>query len=144
MQDFLISFKYCVASFNTKLLVKKRVFFLMPQAAIRGIHYPRYEFLFYGWYADNWWMEEDEELQSLYNNSCSITDRERVIGPALSPLQNEFISNCSSDVDSGIVSGMMVAVLALHSLMASPINSQPVLTASSCSKIIWVHVCTYS
>ena len=66
-------------------------------------------------------MAEDAELQSLYNNRCSITDRERVIGPALSPLQNEFISNYSNDVDSGIVSGM-VAVIALHSLIASQIK----------------------
>ena len=79
-------------------------YYCLVQAAMRGIQYPRYEFLFYGWYADNWWAEEEEELQSLYNGSCSVADRERVIGPALSPLQNEFISNCSSYTNSGIVS----------------------------------------
>ena len=40
----------------------------------------------------------------LYNNNCSAAQRESVIGPALSPLQDEFISNCSKTADSGIVS----------------------------------------
>ena len=48
--------------------------------------------------------EEQEILQSLYNNNCSAAQRERVIGPAMSPLQDEFISNCSKTVGSGIVS----------------------------------------
>ena len=39
----------------------------------------------------------------LYGNSCSIADRERVIGPALAPIVEEHISNCSKEVDSGIV-----------------------------------------
>ena len=40
---------------------------------------------------------EDETL------TCSAVDRESVIGPALSILQDEFLSNCSKTVDSGIV-----------------------------------------
>ena len=40
----------------------------------------------------------------LYNNNCSAAQREQVIGPAMSPLLDEFISNCSKTVDSGIVS----------------------------------------
>ena len=69
-----------------------------------GISYPRYEFLFYGWYSEQWWKEEEEALQMMYNNNCSAAQRECVIGPALSPLQDEFITNCSKKVDSGIVS----------------------------------------
>ena len=42
-------------------------------------------------------------LQVLYGNSCSIANRERVIGPALAPIVGEHISNCSKEVDSGIV-----------------------------------------
>ena len=42
-------------------------------------------------------------LQVLYGNSCSIADRERVIGPALAPVADEFISDCSKEADSGTV-----------------------------------------
>lgn len=81
--------------------------FPFQQASRKGIHYPRNEFLFYGWYADQWWMGDEKEqkvLQLMYNNNCSATQREHVIGPAMSPLQDEFISNCSKTVNSGIVS----------------------------------------
>ena len=70
------------------------------------MHYPRNEFLLFGWYGHQWWIGSDEEeamLQVLYGNSCSIADRERVIGPALAPIVDEYISNCSKEVDSGIV-----------------------------------------
>ena len=68
--------------------------------------YPRNEFLLFGWYGQQWWIGSEEEeamLQVLYGNSCSIADRERVIGPALAPIIEEYISNCSKEVDSGIV-----------------------------------------
>ena len=79
----------------------------------------------YGWYDDQWWIgnkEEQANLQRLYNNNCSAAQREQVIGPTLSPLQEEFISNCSKTVDSGVVSvwkqththTCMDAFLALH------------------------------
>ena len=70
------------------------------------MHYPRNEFLLLGWYGHQWWIGSEEEeamLQMLYGNSCSIADRERVIGPALAPIVDEYISNCSKEVDSGIV-----------------------------------------
>ena len=71
------------------------------------MHYPRNEFLLYGWYDHQWWIGSEEEeamLQVLYGNSCSIADRERVIGQALAPIDNEYISsNCSKEVDSEIV-----------------------------------------
>lgn len=40
----------------------------------------------------------------LYGNSCSIADRERVIGPALALTVDEFVTDCSKEVDSGTVS----------------------------------------
>ena len=43
-------------------------------------------------------------LQVLYGNSCSIANRERVIGPALAPIVDEFVTNCSKEIDSGTVS----------------------------------------
>ena len=80
------------------------------------MHYPRNEFLLYGWYDHQWWIGSEEEeamLQVLYGNSCSIADRERVIGPALAPIDNEYISsNCSKEVDSGIVRLILVRPVA--------------------------------
>ena len=43
-------------------------------------------------------------LQMLYGNSCSIINRERVIGPALAPILDEFVTDCSKEVDSQTVS----------------------------------------
>ena len=77
------------------------------QASKQGARYPRYEFLFYGWYSEQWWIgskQEQEQLQMLFNGNCSAAQRENVIGPAMAPLQNEFITNCSKIIDSGIVS----------------------------------------
>lgn len=54
--------------------------------------------MLYGWYDENWWKVEDKTL------TCSVADRENVIGPALSPLKDEFISDCSKTADSGAVS----------------------------------------
>ena len=69
------------------------------QAYKQNIFYPRYQFLFYGWYSDRWWIASEKE-----NISCTQEQLERVIGPALAPLQDEFISNCSRNTDTGIVS----------------------------------------
>ena len=79
---------------------------LLLQASKRGVQYPRNELLLFGWYGNEWWIGDEEEealLQTLYSNSCSIEQRERVIGPALAPITDEFISNCSKEVESGIV-----------------------------------------
>ena len=40
----------------------------------------------------------------LKTKDCPAQQRQSVLGPALSPLQDEFISNCSHLADSGIVS----------------------------------------
>ena len=69
------------------------------QAYKQNIFYPRYLFLLYGWYTDRWWIAGEEE-----NISCTPEQLKRVIGPALAPLHDEFISNCSQKTDTGIVS----------------------------------------
>ena len=69
------------------------------------MQYPRNEFLLLGWYDNQWWIgdaEEEAKLNTLYN--CSIADRERVIGPALAPIIDEFVTNCSKEASSGLVS----------------------------------------
>ena len=72
--------------------------FSLRQAYEQNVHYPRNEFLFYGRYEEEWWKAEDEGLP------CTAQQRQSVLGPALSPLQDEFISNCSHLADSGVVS----------------------------------------
>ena len=69
------------------------------QAYKQGIIYPRYLFLFYGWYSDQWWIGSEDD-----NISCTTEQMETVIGPALAPIQDEFISNCSRSTSTGIVS----------------------------------------
>ena len=81
------------------------------QAYKQNIFYPRYLFLFYGWYNDQWWIASENE-----NISCTPEQMERVIGPALAPLQNEFISNCSENSDTGIVSETSATITHLLNL----------------------------
>ena len=51
-------------------------------------------------------------LQVLYGSSCSIADRERVIGPALAPIADEFITNCSKVAESGTVNlGLRIQIV---------------------------------
>ena len=75
------------------------------QASAEKKYYPRYQFIFLGWYDDNWWVgsaSEQKHLMDQYN--CSVEDRERVLQYSLTIIQDEFISNFSKVVDSGIVS----------------------------------------
>lgn len=78
------------------------------QAYKQSIFYPRYLFLFYGWYSDQWWITDEKE-----NISCTTEQLERVIGPALAPLQDEFISNCSQNTGTGIVSKTSITIVHL-------------------------------
>lgn len=69
------------------------------QAYREGIFYPRYLFLFYGWYMDQFWVEVGNE-----NLTCTEEQRERVISSALAPRQDEHITECSRRAETGIVS----------------------------------------
>jgi hypothetical protein len=71
--------------------------FLM-QAYEQGIFYPRSLFLFYGWYADNWWVGSANE-----GLSCSQEDRERVVQSGLAIVNDEALSDCSKNISTGIV-----------------------------------------
>ena len=91
----------------------------------QGIHYPRYELLFYGWYSEEWWKVEDDTL------GCTAEERQSVIGPALSPLQDEFISNCSQTTDSGIVSRMRTCTIIPNHSTRMPESCSHLLTSAS-------------
>ena len=68
------------------------------QAYKEGILYPRNLFLFYGWYADSWWVGSESE-----NLSCTLEERERVVSSGLAVVVDEAISDCSRSISTGIV-----------------------------------------
>jgi hypothetical protein len=72
---------------------------MFMQAYEQELFYPRNLFLFYGWYSDNWWVGNRSE-----GLSCSQEDRERVVSSGLAVVQDEFRSDCSRNISTGIVS----------------------------------------
>ena len=68
------------------------------QAYEQRIRYPRYLFLFYGWYGENWWRGSDSE-----NLTCTQEDREEVIESGLAVVFDEAITDCSRNISTGIV-----------------------------------------
>ena len=73
-------------------------FFFLMQAYEQGIFYPRYLFLFYGWYSDSWWIGSDSE-----NLTCTQEERERVVRSGLAIVNDEALSDCSKNISTGIV-----------------------------------------
>ena len=69
------------------------------QAYREEIIYPRYLFLFYGWYNGQWWIGSEKE-----NLSCTAEQRKRVVRSGLAALQDELISDCLRYAETGIVS----------------------------------------
>ena len=81
------------------------VYYLLMQASAEKKYYPRYQFVLIGWYGVNWWVgsaSEQKRLMDQYN--CSVEDRKRVLQHSLTIIYDQFISNFSKVVDSGIVS----------------------------------------
>ena len=68
------------------------------QAYEQHIFYPRYIFLLYGWYEDQWWLEQENE-----NLPCTAEQREMVLSNSLAVVQDERISDCSRTAKTGIV-----------------------------------------
>ena len=81
------------------------------QAYEQGISYPRNLFLFYGWYSDNWWVGSESE-----NLSCTQEQREGVIRSGLAVVQDEFLSDCSKTISTGIVSWFTKLVVRIKGL----------------------------
>ena len=73
---------------------------LPPQAFARGLRYPRYMFLTYGWYSNQWWEVDTESL------GCSSDDRASVLANTLSLLYFDFLQHfdLEAPTDTGIVS----------------------------------------
>ena len=82
-----------------------RIFF---QAYEHKVQYPRNLFLFYGWYASDWWIgteENQKDLQKIYP-SCTPEQRASVVRYSLVPVIAEQLShqNQSTVTSTGIVS----------------------------------------
>ena len=78
-----------------------------PQASKQKLHYPRHLLLTYGWYVQEWWRVEDQNL------NCTAQERENVLNRTLALLQFDFIKDLdmSTETSTGIVrlpSGMLV------------------------------------
>ena len=56
----------------------------MFQAYRRGLHYPKYVFITFGWYVKQWW-----EVDSTTNN-CTAEERGRVVLYSLAALSSQF------------------------------------------------------
>ena len=62
---------------------------------------PRYIWITFAWYGDEWWLEEPGGDTSY---SCSVDEREEVISMSLSLLTSDFISHLGNiSTDTGIV-----------------------------------------
>ena len=75
-------------------------FVLIVQAHKRGIVYPKYQLLVYGWYSDGWWRESDPERLD-----CTQDQLNTALHHAMAPIQAEFYSNLSLVTKSGLVGG---------------------------------------
>ena len=70
------------------------------QAYKRGIHYPKYMLLTYGWYSNGWW--KGEATSSQYN--CTDEQRASVLLNTLAPLTQEYPLDFEAVAEPGIVS----------------------------------------
>ena len=73
------------------------------------LHYPRHLFLTYGWYVQEWWLDEDQNLP------CTAQERENVLNRTLAFLQFDFIKDqdMSTETSTGIVR-LPSCLFALH------------------------------
>ena len=90
-------FRHAMAWYSVSSLIPL-LYYTIIQAYEQGILYPRYLFLFYGWYSENWWVGSENE-----NLTCSQEDREEVIKSGLAIVFDESITDCSQNISTGIV-----------------------------------------
>ena len=70
------------------------------QAYTRGLRYPQYMFMTYGWFPDLWWEQQDADL------NCTADQRNLVLNHTLALLQYDFPEhlNGTAATDTGLVS----------------------------------------
>ena len=70
------------------------------QAYKRGLRYPKYQFIIYGWYGDGWWIEPESERKL----SCTPEEIAETLDYALTTRPPEFYINTSLVTEEGLVS----------------------------------------
>ena len=68
------------------------------QAYHHGLHYPHHLFLTLAWYAQQWWLEEDQL------STCTPHQLESVLPSSLALTYFTFLQNHGMTTDTGIVS----------------------------------------
>ena len=74
------------------------------QAYRLGFRYPKYMFITYGWFSNNWWTEPATSSQ----HNCTAEERATVLLYTLAPIVSEFPTNLSAQAEPGIVSCVKV------------------------------------
>ena len=70
------------------------------QAYKRGLHYPKYQFLMFGWYEEGW-LEEPGSIKEL---DCSLEERIRTLDYTLAVVDlDTFNRNASLVTEGGLV-----------------------------------------
>ena len=72
------------------------------QAYKRGIRYPKYQFLMFGWYEEGW-LEEPGSIKEL---DCTLEERIRTLDYALAVEMLDFNTNASVVTEGGLVSAV--------------------------------------
>ena len=74
------------------------------QAYKRGLHYPKYQFLMFGWYAEGW-LKEPGSIKKL---DCTLEERIRTLDYALAVEMLDFNTNASLVTEGGLVSAVHI------------------------------------
>jgi gamma-aminobutyric acid type B receptor len=94
---------------------------LICEAYKRGIVYPKYQLLVYGWYSVGWWRESDSARLD-----CSQDQLNSVLPHAMGPIQAEFYSNLSLVTEGGLTAAEFEKLY--YSKISSPQNQEIDLT----------------
>jgi gamma-aminobutyric acid type B receptor len=94
---------------------------LICEAYKRGIVYPKYQLLVYGWYSVGWWRESDSARLD-----CSQDQLNSVLPHAMGPIQAEFYSNLSLVTEGGLTAAEFEKLY--YSKISSPQNKEIDLT----------------
>ena len=93
-------------------------FILSLQAYKRGMTYPRYAFITYGWYRNHWWVSQGDI-------NCTVQEMEKVLNHSLAVFAYPRIQNSMEVVDAGIVStSLILYVYCSTMLQGSSVSKQ--------------------
>ena len=91
-------------------------FTLSLQAHNRGMTYPRYAFITYGWYGNYWWVPQGDI-------NCTVQEMEEVLNHSLALFAYPRIQNSLEVVDAGIVSTSMILYVYYTTMLCSSLVS---------------------